>query len=58
MLEFFTNINVDWMGLRKPLTAISIAILLAGLLSAVGRQFTRAERMRLISAWTFGAVRL
>jgi len=40
MLEFFTNINVDWMGLRKPLTAISIAILLAGLLSAVGRQFT------------------
>lgn len=40
MFEFFTNIHVDWMGLRKPLTAISIFILLAGLVSAVGRQFT------------------
>lgn len=40
MFEFFTNINVDWMGKRKPLIAISIVILLAGLFSAVGRQFT------------------
>src|SRR5829696_1455886 len=40
MFEFFTNIHVDWMGLRKPLTAVSILILLAGLSSAVGRQFT------------------
>ena len=40
MFEFFTNIHVDWMGLRKPLIAVSIIILLAGLLSAVGRQFT------------------
>src|SRR5829696_6210121 len=40
MFEFFTNIHVDWMGLRKPLTAVSILILLAGLISAVGRQFT------------------
>ena len=40
MFEFFTNINVDWMGLRKPLIAVSIVILLAGLGSAVGRQFT------------------
>jgi preprotein translocase subunit SecF len=40
MFEFFTNIHVDWMGLRKPLTAVSILILLAGLTSAVGRQFT------------------
>ncbi len=40
MFEFFTKINVDWMGLRKPLIAISILILLAGLGSAVGRQFT------------------
>ena len=40
MFEFFTNIHVDWMGLRKPLIALSIAILLAGLSSAVGRQFT------------------
>lgn len=40
MFEFFTNINVDWMGWRKPLTAISVVILLAGLTSAVGRQIT------------------
>jgi preprotein translocase subunit SecF len=40
MFEFFTNIHVDWMGWRKPLIAISILILLAGLISAVGRQFT------------------
>ena len=40
MFEFFTNIRVDWMGLRKPLIAISIVILLAGLVSAVARQFT------------------
>jgi preprotein translocase subunit SecF len=40
MFEFFTNIHVDWMGLRKPLIAVSIVILLAGLISAVGRQFS------------------
>jgi preprotein translocase subunit SecF len=40
MFQFLTNINVDWMGLRKPLIAISIVVLLAGLISAVGRQFT------------------
>src|SRR5687768_16375525 len=40
MFEFFTKINVDWMGLRKPLIAISILVLIAGLVSAVGRQFT------------------
>lgn len=40
MFQFFTNINVDWMGLRKPLIAVSILILLAGLISAIGRQFT------------------
>ena len=40
MFEFFTNIHVDWMGIRKPLIAVSILILLAGLISAVGRQFT------------------
>ncbi len=40
MFEFFTNIHVDWMGLRKPLTAVSIVVLLAGLISAVGRQFS------------------
>ncbi len=40
MLEIFKNINVDWMGWRKPLIFVSIAILLAGLFSAVGRQLT------------------
>jgi preprotein translocase subunit SecF len=40
MFEFFGKINVDWMGLRKPLIAISILILLAGLISTIGRQLT------------------
>ena len=40
MFQFFTNINVDWMGWRKPLIALSILILIAGLISAVGRQLT------------------
>lgn len=38
MFEIFRNINVDWMGIRKPLIAVSILILLAGLISAIGRQ--------------------
>ncbi len=38
MFEFFTNIKVDWMGYRKPLITVSILILLAGLISAIGRQ--------------------
>lgn len=36
----FTKIDVDWMGKRKIFIAVSIAILLGGLLSAVSRQFT------------------
>lgn len=40
MLEIFKNINVDWMGWRKPLIMISIFVMLAGLGSAIGRQFT------------------
>lgn len=40
MLEFFKNIDVDWMGWRKPLIMVSIVILLAGLGSAIGRQVT------------------
>lgn len=40
MFEIFKDINVDWMGWRKPLVAVSIAILIAGLISAVGRQLT------------------
>lgn len=40
MFELFKDINVDWMGIRKPLIALSILVLLAGLISAVGRQLT------------------
>jgi preprotein translocase subunit SecF len=40
MFEFFTNIKVDWMGKRRILTAVSVVILIAGLVSAIGRQFT------------------
>ncbi len=40
MFELFDKINVDWMGKRKYFIAVSILILLAGLASAIGRQFT------------------
>ena len=40
MFEFFKDINVDWMGYRKPLIAVSILVLIAGLVSAIGRQIT------------------
>ena len=40
MFEFFTNIHVDWIGKRKIFIAVSVIILLAGLASAIGRQFT------------------
>ncbi len=38
MADLFKSINVDWMGIRRPLIAVSIVILLAGLFSAVVRQ--------------------
>ncbi len=38
MFDLFSNINVDWMGIRKPLIAVSVLVLLAGLVSAVSRQ--------------------
>lgn len=40
MFQILPNINVDWMGKRRPLIALSIVILLAGLGSAVVRQLT------------------
>lgn len=40
MITIFKNINVDWMGIRKPLIFVSIVVLLAGLVSAIGREFT------------------
>ncbi len=38
MFQIFTNLNVDWLGKRKILIGVSVAILLAGLVSAVGRE--------------------
>ena len=40
MFEIFKDINVNWMGLRKPLIMVSILVLMAGLISAIGRQLT------------------
>ena len=40
MFEFFTNINVDWLGKRKFFIAVSVLVLLAGLGSAIAREFT------------------
>ncbi len=40
MFEFFTDLKVDWLGWRRPLIFISIAFLVAGLISAAGRQLT------------------
>jgi len=40
MFQIFSNLNVDWMGKRKPLIAISILVLIAGLASALGRELT------------------
>lgn len=40
MFEFFTDLKIDWMGWRKPLVFVSVALLVAGLISAAGRQFT------------------
>jgi preprotein translocase subunit SecF len=37
MFEIFRSINVDWMGKRKIFISVSIFILLAGLISAIGR---------------------
>lgn len=40
MFQILPNINVDWMGIRKPLIFVSIVILIAGLTSAIGRQLS------------------
>ena len=37
MLRILHDVKVDWLGLRKPLLMFSILLLLAGLVSAVGR---------------------
>ncbi len=47
MFEIFKNINVDWMGKRKILIAVSILVLLAGLGSAIGRQVSGSSPFNL-----------
>ena len=41
MFELLGNINVDWMGKRKIFISVSIFILLAGLFSAIGRNWVK-----------------
>ncbi|MEP7213961.1 MAG: protein translocase subunit SecF [Acidobacteriota bacterium] len=40
MFNLFQNIHIDWLGKRKAFIAVSIAIMIAGLVSALGRQYT------------------
>ncbi len=40
MIELFEKINVDWMGLRKYFIALSILIMLTGLVSTTVRQLS------------------
>ena len=40
MFNLFQNIHIDWLGKRKIFIAFSIFIMLAGLVSAIGRQYT------------------
>lgn len=47
MFQIFTNLNVDWLGKRKALIAVSIVILLAGLVSAVMRQMSGQDAFNL-----------
>lgn len=47
MFQIFTNLNVDWLGKRKALIAVSVVILIAGLVSAVARQMSGQEAFNL-----------
>lgn len=40
MFNLFQNIHIDWLGKRKVFIAFSIFIMLAGLASTIGRQYT------------------
>ncbi|MFN0278354.1 MAG: protein translocase subunit SecF [Pyrinomonadaceae bacterium] len=40
MFNLFQNIHIDWLGKRKIFIAVSILIMLAGLGSTIGRQYT------------------
>ena len=40
MFNLFQNIHIDWLGKRQIFIAFSIFIMVAGLISAIGRQYT------------------
>ena len=40
MFNLFQNIHIDWLGKRKIFIAFSIFIMLSGLFSTIGRQYT------------------
>lgn len=40
MFNLFQNIHIDWLGKRRGFIAFSIIVMLAGLVSSMGRQFT------------------
>jgi len=40
MFNLFQNIHIDWLGKRKIFIAFSISIMLMGLISTIGRQYT------------------
>ncbi len=40
MFNLFQNIHIDWLGKRRVFIAFSIFVMLAGLVSSMGRQFT------------------
>jgi preprotein translocase subunit SecF len=40
MFNLFQNIHIDWLGKRKIFIAFSVFIMLAGLVSTIGRQYT------------------
>jgi preprotein translocase subunit SecF len=40
MFNLFQNIHIDWLGKRKMFIGFSIFIMLAGLVSTIGRQYT------------------
>src|SRR3954453_6028633 len=40
MFNLFQNVNIDWLGKRRLFIGISIFIMVAGLASTIGRQYT------------------
>jgi preprotein translocase subunit SecF len=40
MFNLFQNIHIDWLGKRKAFIAFSIFIMIAGLVSAIAREYS------------------